>query len=74
VIIRALLSHSRIPGRGRRRGTGPEPSIFLVAAAVIALRATNTRGEPVPGTAPEPRPALDAGSSTGPPTAGGRRA
>jgi MFS family permease len=30
-------------------------SIFLVAAAVIALRATNTRGEPVPSTAPDPR-------------------
>jgi EmrB/QacA subfamily drug resistance transporter len=32
-------------------------SIFLVAAALIALRATNTRGEP---TAPEAAPALDA--------------
>ena len=32
-------------------------SIFLVAAALIALRATNTRGEPV---APETAPALEA--------------
>jgi EmrB/QacA subfamily drug resistance transporter len=32
-------------------------SIFLVAAAIIALRATNTRGEPA---APAPAPALEA--------------
>jgi hypothetical protein len=31
-------------------------AIFLVAAAVIALRATNTRGEPVAGSEPEPGP------------------
>src|ERR671931_515008 len=31
-------------------------AIFLVAAAVIALRATNTRGEPVAGTEPKPQP------------------
>ena len=36
-------------------------SIFLFAAAVIALRATNTRGEtPAPVTAPAPAPALGA--------------
>ena len=29
-------------------------SIFLVAAAVIALRATNTKGEPMPAGEPEP--------------------
>ena len=34
-------------------------SIFLAAAALIALRATNTRGEPVPDAAPEPRHAID---------------
>ena len=28
-------------------------SVFLVAAAVIALRATNTRGEPIPSVEPE---------------------
>jgi EmrB/QacA subfamily drug resistance transporter len=32
-------------------------AIFLVAAAVIALRAMNTRGEPVAGSEPEPEPA-----------------
>jgi EmrB/QacA subfamily drug resistance transporter len=34
-------------------------SIFLVAAAVIALRATNTRGEPAAASALEPITALD---------------
>jgi len=32
-------------------------SLFLVAAAAIALRATNTRGEPV--AVPDSQPALD---------------
>jgi EmrB/QacA subfamily drug resistance transporter len=31
-------------------------AIFVFAAALIALRATNTRGEPVAGAAPEPVP------------------
>jgi EmrB/QacA subfamily drug resistance transporter len=34
-------------------------SLFLVAAALIALRATNTRGEPVASPALEPVPAAD---------------
>jgi EmrB/QacA subfamily drug resistance transporter len=34
-------------------------SIFLVAAALIALRATNTRGEPVTGGEPESGPVVD---------------
>jgi EmrB/QacA subfamily drug resistance transporter len=35
-------------------------AIFVLAAAVIALRATNTRGEPVTGRAPEPVPVPEA--------------
>jgi EmrB/QacA subfamily drug resistance transporter len=35
-------------------------SIFLFAAAVIALRATNTRGEPVPSVEPESESVSDA--------------
>jgi predicted MFS family arabinose efflux permease len=35
-------------------------AIFVLAAAVIALRATNTRGEPVAGVAPEPVPEPEA--------------
>src|SRR5919108_4368992 len=31
-------------------------AIFVLAAAIIALRATNTRGEPVAGLIPEPAP------------------
>ena len=31
-------------------------AIFVLAAALIALRATNTRGEPVAGSEPEPAP------------------
>jgi hypothetical protein len=34
-------------------------SIFLVAAAVIALRATNTSGEPDPDAISEPLPVRD---------------
>jgi EmrB/QacA subfamily drug resistance transporter len=35
-------------------------AIFVLAAAVIALRATNTRGEPVAGTAPDAVPQPEA--------------
>ena len=34
-------------------------AVFLVAAALIALRATNTRGEPVPGPVVEPVPVTE---------------
>ena len=35
-------------------------ALFVLAAAFIALRATNTRGEPVAGTGPEPVPEPEA--------------
>jgi MFS family permease len=41
------------------RGALVACSIFLVAAALIALRATNTRGEPAATPALEPRPAAE---------------
>jgi len=39
-------------------------AVFLVAAALIALRATNTRGEPVTGVAPEAVPVPEGASAT----------
>jgi hypothetical protein len=56
------------PAAGARQRLGPEAltsgfqraliagSLFLLAAAAIAARATNTRGESAPGTTPKPVP------------------
>ncbi|MGO8862270.1 MAG: MFS transporter [Acidimicrobiales bacterium] len=46
-------------------------SIFLVAAALIALRATNTHGEPIPGAGPTTATRIDLVPEVAP-TAGGQ--
>jgi hypothetical protein len=50
---RASMAHALTAGFQRALLVG---SIFILAAAVIALRATNTRGEAPETTVPEPMP------------------